>query len=203
MAMVDGGTGTGAARTVVKFELLADLISEPAESIVRFSDCEELGAVNLRGTGYAARDVVVQRLSASVGGTRYAIDVNVTGTAGFLLAKVSAAHSRRKPKDWYDLAFVLLHNDLGGPEQAAAAVVARFPNELTGPVRTALDDLLANYATSDAQGPQAYAEQMVIDNPELDATTLAADAALAVSSFHRALYPGRFPSPPAVAATRL
>lgn len=51
-------------------------------------------------------------------------EVNVTGLAGFLLAKTAAVRERRKPKDWYDLAFVLLHNDLGGPIEAADAVVA-------------------------------------------------------------------------------
>ena len=181
--------GAAAARAVVKFELLADLTSERAESTVKFSDCDELGAVNLRGTGFAARDVVVQRVSSSIGRTAYTVEVNVTGLAGFLLAKVSAAHSRRKSKDWYDLAFVLLHNDLGGPEQAAAAVLARFSDDLTGSVRTALDDLLANFATPAVQGPQAYAEQMLVDHPEFDGTTLAADAVLAVGSFHRTLFP--------------
>lgn len=190
---VDGGRGAHGIQAVVKFELLADLTSERAESTVRFLDCEQLGAVNLRGTGYAARDVIVQSLSADIDGTAHTVEVNVTGPAGFLLAKASAAHSRRKPKDWYDLAFVLLHNDLGGPEQAAAAVAARFPDGLTGSVRTALDDLLGNFATPTAQGPQAYAEQMLVDHPEFDSTTLASDAMLAVGAFHRALFPAGRP----------
>lgn len=186
---VDNGAAAGVARAVVKFELLADLTSEPVESTVRFSDCEQLGAVNLRGTGFAARDVVVHSLSANIGGTLHAVKVKVTGPAGFLLAKTAAAHARRKPKDWYDLAFVLLHSDLGGPEQAAAAVRTRFRSDLVGSVRTALDDLLANFETPGAQGPQAYAEQMLVDHPELNGTVLAGDAVLAVGSFYRALFP--------------
>ena len=51
--------------------------------------------------------------------------------AGFLLAKCAAAHSRRQPKDWYDIAFVLLHNDLGGPAEAANAVTEKFRSELS------------------------------------------------------------------------
>jgi hypothetical protein len=52
-----------------------------------------------------------------------------------------------------------------------------------------LDDLLANFETPDAQGPQAYAEQMLVDHPELNGTVLAADALLAVGSFYHALFP--------------
>jgi len=36
------------------------------------------------------------------------VEVSVAGIAGVLLAKTAAAYSRRKPKDWYDIAFVLL-----------------------------------------------------------------------------------------------
>jgi len=112
--------------------------------------------------------------------------VNVTGVAGFLLAKCAAARSRRKPKDWYDLAFVLLHNDAGGPEQATQVVLDRFAEEVRG-MRTALDDLHANFADPHAQGARAYVEQMMIDHPELDATTLAADAVVAVEVFRHGL----------------
>lgn len=101
-------------RTVVKFELLADLSHVPTESTIEFDECEALRAVNLGGTRFASRDVVVQQLSARIGGIIHNVEVNVTGLAGFLLAKAAAAHARRKPKDWYDLAFVLLHNDAGG-----------------------------------------------------------------------------------------
>ena len=38
--------------------------------------------------------------------------VNVTGLAGFLLAKTAAAYGRHKAKDYYDIAFVLLHLSL-------------------------------------------------------------------------------------------
>jgi hypothetical protein len=47
-------------------------------------------------------------------------EINVTGLAGFLLAKMAAAHGRHKPKDWYDIAFVLPHNDYGDGDPAAA-----------------------------------------------------------------------------------
>ena len=175
-------------RTVVKFELLADLDSAPADSTVRFEACEALGAVNLRGTGFAARDVEVRELRARIGGVLHTVELNVTGLAGFLLAKAAAAYGRRQPKDWYDIAFVLLHNDAGGPGAAARAVLGRFAENLAGAPRTALDDLLDNFAAPGAQGPVAYVAQMRVDHPALDPVTLAADAVLAVEEFHRGLF---------------
>lgn len=107
----------------------------------------------------------------------------MTGLAGFLLAKMAAANSRRKPKDWYDIAFVLVHNDLGGPDEAAGAVLSLFGDELTGSIRFAIEDLRANFATLTAQGPVAYADQILLDHPELDRTTVTADAVVAVQRF--------------------
>lgn len=179
---VDGGT-------VVKFELLADLDDAPAGANVAFDGCEHLGATNLRGTGFASRDVVVRTLRARVGGVEQMAEINVSGLAGFLLAKSAAARSRRKTKDWYDIAFVLLHNDAGGPEEAAQAVLTRFAGNLAT-VRTALDDLLDNFAATNAQGPEAYAEQMMLDHRDLDHSSLLAEAVIAVETFHRLLYPG-------------
>lgn len=98
--------------------------------------------------------------------------------------EVAAAYGRRKEKDWYDIAFVLLHNDAGGPEVAAEAVRDRFDDDPIGATRTALDDLLANFAVVDAQGPTAYAVQMVLDHPGLDRAQLQADAVVAVRSFY-------------------
>ncbi len=111
--------------------------------------------MNLRGTGFASRDTEVRGLSARTGGITHHVEVNVSGLAGFLLAKAAAALSRRKTKDWYDIAFVLLHNDRGGPAAAAELVRNRFGGELEA-VRTALDDLRANFAVPKAQGSQAY-----------------------------------------------
>jgi hypothetical protein len=113
----------------------------------------------------------------------HTVEVNVSGLAGFLLAKTAAAYSRRHPKDWYDIAFVLLHNDAGGPEQAAAVVLERFGGEINGSIRTAIEDLNANFANPTAQGPAAYAEQIRLDHPELDRATAAADPVVAVTHF--------------------
>ena len=173
-------------RAVVKFELLADLETEPNGATVIFDDCAQLGAANLRGTGFAARDVEVRRISAKDGGVWRNVEVSVTGLAGFLLAKVAAAHGRRKAKDWYDIAFVLLHNDAGGPQAAVQLVLDTFGADLGG-LTTALQDLAANFSDPRAQGPTAYAEQFGIDHPDEDSSTLAADALVAVETFCQAL----------------
>jgi hypothetical protein len=55
------GLGTN---VVVRFELLADLDDQPEGVTVTFDECEDLGAANLRGTGYAARDVEVRQVAA-------------------------------------------------------------------------------------------------------------------------------------------
>ncbi len=170
-------------KTVVKFELLADVDYEPAGVTVNFDECKHLGAANLRGTGFAARDVDLHRLRGRIADARYDVEVKVTGLAGFLLAKSAAAHGRQKPKDWYDIAFVLLHNDAGGPDAAAALVLDRFGGDIKGQTRTDLLELRANFLDANAQGPRAYAQQMLIDHPDLNTATLRADAVVAVQRF--------------------
>ena len=174
-------------RTIVKFELLADLDDAPAESDVVFDGCEELGAVNLRGTRFAVEDFVAQPLQAQVGGVVYEVEVNVSGLAGFLLAKTAAAYGRRLPKDWYDIAFVLLHNDAGGPVPAAARVRDRFGTALRGSIRSALDDLAENFRNTTGQGPQAYVRQMTQDHPDVSRAEATADAVSAVGEFYEAV----------------
>ena len=177
---------------VIKFELLADLPDQPAGVTATFTESGELGAANLRGTGYAIRDIEVQRLSAVIAGERLHAEVNVTGLAGFLLAKVEAAYSRRQPKDWYDIAFVLLHNDCGGPEAAASAVLAKFSDDLAA-LQPAIADLGANFAHEEDQGPDAYASQIVSDHPDIARSTARADAVLAVEAFIAGLRGGGQP----------
>lgn len=174
--------------SVIKFELLADLDDVRSEATVRFDGCDDLGAVNLRGTGFAVRDIEVAELRTRVGGHEQVAEINVSGLAGFLLAKTAAARSRRKPKDWYDIAYVLLHNDAGGVGAAAEAVMRRFGADIAS-MKTALDDLLDNFHDVDAQGTVAYASEMVANHPELDHRTLLADSVVAVAAFHEAVNP--------------
>ena len=123
----------------MRFELLADLHDQRTEATIKFDKCQSLGALNLRGTGYASHYTEVREFSARIGGVTHTVEVNVSGLAGFLLAKTAAAYSRRKPKDWYDIAFVLLHNDAGSATDAAALVRKHFPDDLDAQ-RTAFEE---------------------------------------------------------------
>ena len=174
---------------VVKAEFLADLDDVANQTTVTFDGCDHLGAINLRGTGFATRDWQLHPLVAPGPAGDVRVELRVAGLAGYLLAKAHAAHRRRAVKDWYDLAYVLIHNDAGGPRSAAGAVIDRFADDLTGETRTALDDLASNFVSSDAQGPQAYAAQMLLDHPELEEAQVLADAILAVVAFHAGLFP--------------
>lgn len=167
---------------VIKFELLADLENQPSEATIRFDKCRDLGAVNLRGTGYATRDAEVRVLTAMDQGVRRTAEVNVTSLAGFLLAKAAAARTRRKPKDWYDIAYVLVNNDYGDARQTANRVREIFGSEI-GSIESTLTDLKANFSGPDAQGTMAYVNQITQDYPDLGAATAAADCQLAVESF--------------------
>jgi hypothetical protein len=166
----------------VKFELLADLDTQPAGATLRFDNCDDLGAANLRGTGFASIDREARQLVADDQGVRRQADIYVTGLAGFLLAKAAAAYSRRKPKDWYDIAYVLLNNDQGDP-----VVAARRTREVFGATiasaESALRDLVANFAGPDAQGTRAYVEQTILDQPGADPITAAADSQVAIQMF--------------------
>jgi Nucleotidyl transferase AbiEii toxin, Type IV TA system len=175
-----------ARMATVKFELLADLNTQPSGATIRFRGCRDLGAANLRGTGFAAQDCEVRTIGSSAGDLSRSVEINVSGLAGFLLAKTAAAYSRRKPKDWYDLVFVLLNNDHGDALAAAQRVRQLFGASIPA-VAGQLTDLSANFAGPDAQGTRAYADQITLDHPEIDPAAAAADGQLAVNAFCSAL----------------
>lgn len=180
----------GGYRAVIKFELLADLADQPQGADVHFNNTDRLGAVNLRGTGYASKDYAPRTLVAYDQGAQISAEVNVTGLAGFLLAKTAAAYGRHKSKDYYDIAFALLHrnevfDDEGGALEPADVVLRRLgaPAEM----RSAIEDLAANFADDHAQGVGAYVDQLLVNTPELDPATAATDAQLAVGAFTTSL----------------
>lgn len=99
-----------------------------------------------------------------------------------MLAKTAAARARRKAKDWYDIAFVLLHNDHGDAHDAASRVQQIF-GPAVADLASALTDLKANFSDSRAQGTSAYVDQIILDHPEIDPAVAAADSQLAVNAF--------------------
>jgi hypothetical protein len=101
----------------------------------------------------------------------------------YLLAKTHAAYGRRLQKDFYDVAYVVLHNDAGGPGPAAARVRQVFARDLVGQTWTALTELAANFSDASAQGSLAYAMTMQALHPDLDADVLANDVITGISTF--------------------
>lgn len=164
----------GQQSATVRFELLADIDTQRAGEAIKFANCDDLGAANLRGTGFAARDREVRTIVADEHGVQRRAEIYVTGLAGFLLAKTAAAYSRRKPKDWYDIAFVLLNNDYGDPAAAAERVWQVFGASIAS-AESALRDLDANFAGPSAQGTSAYVDQITLDYPDIDPVTAGGD----------------------------
>lgn len=168
---------------VIKIEFLADLDDQPNEATIVFDDCEQLGAANLRGTGFAALDWELRSITAAVEQNAQTVKVRVATLPAYLLAKTHAAYGRGLPKGWYDIAYVTLHNDEGGPDAAADRVRAVFGDHLTGRTETALGELGANFGAADSQGSAAYANTMYGLHPDLDVAVLANDAVAAVTRF--------------------
>jgi len=106
---------------VVKAEFLADLDDVPNQQVVSFDGCESLGAVNLRGTGFAAQDWEVRTITSDLDGRPTTVALRVATLPAYLLAKVHAASGRALTKDWYDVAYVVHARGRTAP---SAAVVS-------------------------------------------------------------------------------
>lgn len=147
--------------------------------------CSRLRAVNLRGTGNVERDHRETTLDGPDGPVRF----RIAALAGYLLSKAAAARTRGAEKDYYDLAYVLLHNHAGGPGAAAAVVnVSDIQPALAGMTSTFVE-LRERFRNDRAHGPIAFAQESLKVIPEANAALLAADAAAAVNEFLDALEP--------------
>lgn len=95
----------------MKLEFLCDLPDHREREIIRPRGCTKLAAANLRGTGYVATDFAWEELAGTLAdGTRASVRVRFAGLGGYLLSKCVAVRARAATKDYYDLAYVLLHN---------------------------------------------------------------------------------------------
>jgi hypothetical protein len=175
--------------TVVTLEFLCDLPDHREREIIRPRGCAHLAAANLRGTGYVAYDYAWEDLSGTLpDGTIVTVRARFAGLQGYLLSKCVAVRSRAATKDYYDLVYVLQHNRLGGPEQAAEALSA---GELAGELaalRTTFIEIRERYRRTADIGPTAYAEQALQVDPTADAALLRADAVDVVQRFIAALH---------------
>jgi hypothetical protein len=168
----------------VKLEFLCDLPDYREGEVIRPSGCRALGAQNLRGTGYVARDYAWEELSGELAdGTLATVRARFAGLEGYLLSKCVAARIRAATKDYYDLVYVLQHNRAGGPEQAAHRLSnGDFADEL-GPLRTTFLEVRARFAGTADSGPVGYAKQASEVQPEVGEAELRADAVDIVQRF--------------------
>lgn len=172
----------------VVIEFLCDLDTAREGEDIRPKGCEILAAVNLRGTGYVAEDFEWEEISGRLpGGKTATVGARFAGLEGYLLSKCVATRTRAADKDYYDLAYVLLHNRAGGPQEAARALkTGNLSSELES-LRSTFLELSERYRRTTDSGPMRYAEQMLLVEPAAEAAALRADAVAAVREFVREL----------------
>jgi hypothetical protein len=169
----------------VKVEFLCDLEDQPNGAFILADGCSTLGAINLRGTRYVTEDYVVETLDGELMDGRGTVQVQVrrAGLAGYLVAKAHAITGRALQKDYYDFAYVLLHNSAGGPEAAAMAIrVAQFSQNVVA--QTLLwNEIGDRYSKTSRVGPRDFARESLEADPTSDEERLKEDAVSAVEYF--------------------
>jgi hypothetical protein len=172
----------------VKLEFLCDLPDHREREIIRPRGCTTLAAANLRGPGYVTNDFTLQTLTGELtDGTQIAVDARFAGLSGYLLSKCVALRARAATKDYYDFAYVLLHNRAGGPEQAARRLLDGALADTLPSLRATLIEVRERYVATSDSGPIGYAEQALAVEPGADAALLRADAVDVVQRFFATL----------------
>ncbi len=125
-----------------------------------------------------ARDAYVERaISGQLpDGRPNRVVIRIATTALVLVLKALAMAERDKPKDAYDLDYLLAHTP--GGVDAVAAEFAELPS--TEPVRRALAILAEKFESLDAYGPASVASyrRLALGSPEADAVQAATFARL-------------------------
>lgn len=174
--------------TPVSIEFLCDLSQYREGESVRPNGSRRLGAANLRGTGYVAHDFQWEDITGELAnGTEVQVSVRFAGLQGYLLSKCVALRSRAATKDYYDLAYVLLHNRAGGPEDAAQALREGALSNALDPLKSTFLEIRERYRNTSDIGPRSYAEQAIQVDPQTVEIELRVDAVDAVQRFITAL----------------
>jgi hypothetical protein len=150
-----------------------------------------LSAMALDAGAVVGEDVVVveRELDLPEGGGRTRFSFRVTGLLAFLVAKISALTRRDKPKDAYDVVW-LVESWEGGPEGAAAAIGASGPFG-SAEAEAALDRLWEEFAAPDRLGPASYVRFMADESMTADdRLRLARQAVGALQALRNALEAG-------------
>jgi hypothetical protein len=169
-------------------EFLCDLPEYREGEYIRPRGCEKLAAVNLRGTGYVARDFQWRDLFGELpDGTPVKVRVRFAGLGGYLLSKCVAVRTRGAEKDYYDLVYVLAHNRAGGPEAAAQELVEGSLSDAVAHLRSTLLEVRERYRETTDPGPRGYALQASQVELDADERLLRADAVDIVQRFCTAI----------------
>lgn len=172
----------------VKMEFLCDLDDRREEELVGIAGCEKLAAWNLRGTRYVALDWGWEPLRAQLSyGQTVEVQARFARLGGYLLSKVVSARRRGLDKDYYDLAYVLLHNRAGGPRGAAATIYEGGLGDSATALRSTLVEVGERYRSPNSVGPEAFARQSLEVDPSLEERVMQLDAVSAVREFLAAL----------------
>jgi hypothetical protein len=148
----------------------------------------KLSALALAAGDAISADVVdVERaVMLPDGGGRTTWKFRVTGLAGFLVAKTAALVGRDKPKDAYDIVW-LLENWPGGPE-GAAMTIRNSGLMRRRDITQSMRRLETEFAGADKMGPGSFVRFMARQGgPADERLRLARQAAGAVSAFVAAL----------------
>lgn len=140
----------------------------------------KLSALTMATGGLVDRDFLVKAvdvtLPAGEGRTRQ--EFNVAGPAAYLAAKADALRGRNKPKDAYDI--VWLVESWPGGQAALAPIIRASPIFEDEVFRKYLDVLRQEFADIDSAGARKYARMMAA--PGVDPDQLARSAVGAVKS---------------------
>lgn len=145
-----------------------------------------VGLLCVRGAEIAFRDsVVVTRDLELLDGARSTVEFQVANLAPFVALKADAYLDRRKPKDAYDLVYVLRWWE-GGPEAAAAAIKGS-PVGGDAFVTTAIAGVVRDFAAPDRVGAVDYAALAVPAGTPEELAMARNEAVLVVRRFSAAL----------------
>jgi hypothetical protein len=147
-----------------------------------------LSAMALEAGSAISADVVevIKDVDLPAGEGRISQTFRVSGIVGFLVAKIAALTQRIKPKDAYDIVW-LLESWPDGPSGAAAAVAANQAADRVD-VKAAFGRLAIEFSDMTRIGPQSYMRFMATegDGPD-ERARLALQAQGAVGEFLEAL----------------
>lgn len=160
----------------VRLDLLCDTPDSPGQEIA-LPGAPSVAAQNVAGPAPALTDVVVRQLAVDDSTGPDVVEIRFAGLGGYALAKAAAAHHRGEPRDFYDLAYVLIYNAAGGPDAVARAAVAALPVRPHTDHLGILSAALSSLSDPGGAAARAFASQRGADGDSTDEDVLAQDAA--------------------------